>query len=137
MAGKDAASTRSLDRAEALELLGLHRDLLAEADLAGGTTDERHTVRVERLVNRRRARLSASDGDAALLRLLGNSLVVTLAETLDDRRLHRELDQVKRDKPDDVPTTDDTDPSAGDGMDASEAPVGLRGNCYERQVNAQ
>ena len=102
VACKDAASARSLDRAEALKLLGLHRDLLAETDLAGGATDERDTVRVERLVDRGRARSRASHRDARLLGLLGDRRVVTLAEALDDRRLHGELDKVKREEPDDV-----------------------------------
>ena len=102
MTREDAAGARSLDRAEALELLGLHGDLLAEANLARRAADERHTVRVERLVNRGRTRGRASHGDAGLLGVLSDNLVVTLAEVLDDRGLHRELDQVQRQEPDDV-----------------------------------
>ena len=107
MTREDAASARSLDRAEALELLGLHGDLLTKADLAGSATDERHTVRVKRLVDRSRARGRAGHGDAGLLRVLGDGLVVTLAEVLDDRGLHRELDQVQRQEPDNVLQDDD------------------------------
>ena len=102
MTREDVASARSLDRAEALEFLGLHRNLLAEADLASGTTNERDTVGVERLVDRRGARGRASHGDTSLLGLRGDSGVVTLAEVLDDRRLHRELDEVEREEPNDV-----------------------------------
>lgn len=104
MARKDTASTRSLDRAETLELLGLHRNLLAEADLAGSATNERDAVRVQRLVDGSRTGLGARDRDAALvlLHLLGECLVVAGTEALDDRRLHGELDEVKREEPNDI-----------------------------------
>ena len=102
MTRENAAGARSLDRAETLELLGLHGDLLTEANLTRRAADERHTVRVERLVDRGRARGRASHGDAGLLGVLSDNLVVTLAEVLDDRRLHRELDEVEREEPNDV-----------------------------------
>ena len=71
------------------------------------------------------------------------------AEVLDDRRLHRELDEVEREEPDDVlwckyrtlasvrstrntnathPNPDDTNPRARDGLDLGEAPVAVRGD---------
>ena len=104
MAGQDGAGARGLDRAEALELLGLHRDLRAEADLARRAADERDTVRVERLVNRGRARLGAGDGHTggSLRGLVAERRLVAVAEVLDDRGLHRELDQVRGQGPDDV-----------------------------------
>ena len=104
MTREDAAGARSLDRAEALELLGLHGDLLAEANLARRAADERHTVRVQRLVDGRRTRLSTRDGNARrdLSGLGADGALVTVAEVLDDRGLHRELDQVRGQGPDDV-----------------------------------
>ena len=77
-------------------------DPTTEANLARRTADERHTVRVELLVNRGRARGRASHGDAGLLGVLSDNLVVTLAEILDDRGLHRELDEIEGEEPNDV-----------------------------------
>lgn len=94
-----------LDAAEALELFGLHRnvDLAAKADLASGPLDERHTVGVQRLVDRSDTRLGAGEGDTSAGRGLASDLgFVTSTESLDDGSLHRELDPVERDEPDDV-----------------------------------
>ena len=101
---EDGASLRSLDRGEATELLGLDRDLLPEADLVGGAAEERDTVRVERLVDRRSTGLGARDGNARrdLSSLGADGALVTVAEVLDDRGLHRELDEVHGREPDDV-----------------------------------
>jgi hypothetical protein len=101
VARKRRTDALGLDAAEALELLGLHRDLRAEAHLARRALDERHTVRVQGLVDRRRAGLGARDGDAVRGFVCSLGLV-PLAERLDDGGLHRELDPVERDEPYDV-----------------------------------
>lgn len=104
MTGQDLARLLSLDAAEALELFGLDAHTLAEADLASGTTDERGTVRVERLVDRGGAGLGTGHGDALGLSLGGSGSggLVTVAEVFDDGGLHSELDPVERHEPNDV-----------------------------------
>lgn len=102
MAGEHGARLRSLNAREAAELLGLDRDLLPEADLVSSTTEEADTVRVQRLVDRRSARLCTGNGDTAsgLLGLLAKARLMTITERLDDGGLHCELDQVHREEPD-------------------------------------
>jgi len=48
------------------------------------------------------------------------------AEVFEHGSLHRELDQVERQEPDDVPHPDGTDLASGDAMDPGEAPVSVR-----------
>ena len=96
------ASALRLDAGEPLELLGLDRDTASEADLAGGTLDEGHTVRVEGLVDGGSAGLGAGEGNAASLGGLERLGLVAGTELLDDGGLHRELDQVEGEEPDDV-----------------------------------
>ena len=102
-------------------------DSSTEANLARRAPDERHTVRVQALVDRSSARLGTGKRHTTGLRshLLALLALVTGAEPADDRRLHRELDPVERDEPDDVPDPDNTDPAAGDGVNIREAPVGV------------
>lgn len=104
MAGEHRARLRSLDTREAAELLGLDRDLLPEADLVGGTTEEADTVRVQRLVDRRSAGLGTGDGDTAgsLASLLAKGGLVTLTQPPDDGSLHGELDEIERQEPDNI-----------------------------------
>lgn len=104
MAGEDGACLRGLDTREAAELLGLDRDLLPEADLVGGTTEEADAVRVQRLVDRRSARLGAGDGDARRSRrgLVTESSLVAVAQVLDNCSLHRELDEIHWYEPADI-----------------------------------
>jgi len=90
-----------LDTTKPLQLLGLHRDLLPEPDLPRRALDKAHTVRVQRLVDRRCARLGAGDGDAGG-RALGGLELVSLAEPFDDGGFHREFDPVEWDEPDNV-----------------------------------
>lgn len=101
MTSQDLARLLSLNAAETLELLGLDAHTLAEADLASGTTNERGTVGVERLVDRGGARLGAGHRDTLGLSLSGGGSggFVTVAEVLDDSRLHSELDPVERHEP--------------------------------------
>lgn len=47
VASKDGSSALSLDRRESLKLLGLHRHLGTEANLASSALDERDTVGVQ------------------------------------------------------------------------------------------
>ena len=91
----------SLDAAEALQLLRLHRHLLTEADLAGGAADERDTVGVHGFVDGRGAGLGASHGHA-FRGLLPDRTSVALTDPFDDSSLHREFDEVERDEPDNV-----------------------------------
>jgi hypothetical protein len=94
-----------LDAAEALEFFGLHRDvnLAAKADLASSPLDERYTVGVERFVDRSDTRLGAGERDTGTGGGLASDLgFVTSTKGLDDGGLHRELDPVERDEPDDV-----------------------------------
>ena len=99
--GEGGTCASGLDAAEALQLLGLDGYLLTESNLASRATDERHTVRVHALVDRGRARLSAGNGDTSG-GLLSHGSVVTLTKRLDDSSLHRELDPVERDEPDNI-----------------------------------
>ena len=102
VACESGASLGSLDGTEALQLIGLHRYFLAEADLAGGTADERDTVGVERLVDGGGTGLSAGDGDTSGLSGGGGSGEVASTDALDDGSLHRELDPVEGDEPNDI-----------------------------------
>ena len=104
MASEYGARLRSLKAREAAEFLGLDRNLLPEADLVSGTAQEGDTVGVERLVNGGSTRLSAGDRNAAgrLARLLAEGGLVTLAQVLDDRGLHCELNQVHGQEPNNV-----------------------------------
>lgn len=94
-----------LDATEPLQLLRLYAHLLAKANLADSTANERRPVRVHRLVYGCSARLGPNHRDACLStstssRCLGH--LVTIAEVLDNCGLHRELDQVEGNKPDDI-----------------------------------
>ena len=104
VAGEDGAGLRRLDGREAAKLFGLDRDLLPEADLVGSAAEEADTVRVQRLVDRGSARLSAGDRDArrGLDGLLADGTLVTVAQVLDDSGLHRELDEIHGHEPDNV-----------------------------------
>lgn len=104
VAGEGRASALRLDGAEPLELFGLDRDPSSKADLAGGALDEGDTVRVEGLVDGGSAGLGASEGNTscAFEGSLVHSGFVAGTERLDDGGLHRELDQVKGEEPDDV-----------------------------------
>jgi len=123
VAGQSGSNSLRLDTAKSLELLGLHGDLLPEANLASSALDERHTIRVQRLVDGGSARLGTSDGDTGGGDGSSGGLDMPVAEVLDDSSLHGELDQVKGQEPDDVPDPNDTDPSTRDGVDLGEAPV--------------
>jgi len=107
--GKSLTGACGLDTREALEFLRLHRNL-AKADLASGPLDEGHAVRVQRLVHRGSARLGAGEGNTAG-GLVTFALFATLAEVLDDGGLHGELDQVKREEPDNVLNNNEIMPS--------------------------
>jgi len=48
------------------------------------------------------------------------------AEVFEHGSLHRKLDQVERQEPDDVPHPDGTDPTSGDAIDPGEVPVSVR-----------
>lgn len=98
---------------------------LSEPDSPCNTLEERHTVGVQALVDRRSAGLGAGKGNTRG-GLRGELRLVTLAEVLDDGGLHRELDPVEGDEPDDVPDPDDTDPSTADALHLGEAPVTVR-----------
>jgi hypothetical protein len=50
VASEGSTDTLRLNTAESLELVGLHRDLGTEANLASGPLNKRHTIRVQRLV---------------------------------------------------------------------------------------
>jgi len=118
----------SLDASQTPQLVLVDLDgVLTEADLAGGALQEANTVRVQALVDGSRARLSAGEWDAGL-RLFELLPVLALAEVLDDGSLHRELDQVEREEPDDVPDPDDTNPTARNSVNLREAPVGKSSN---------
>ena len=96
-----------------MELIALDANPATETDLASGAADEANTVGVERLVDGSSTGLSASDGNTRLAGLgLGVLLgLALLAQVLDDGSLHRELDQVERDVPDDVLDPNDTNPT--------------------------
>ncbi len=91
------ARLRRLDAAEPLHLAVLHHHLLAEPYPARGAVQERHAVRVERLVDRLHARRRALH--AHLRRGLRQPLV---PQVLDEGGAHGELDPVEGDEPDDV-----------------------------------
>ncbi len=91
------ARLRRLDAAEPLHLAVLHHHLLAEPYPARGAVQERHAVRVERLVDRLHARRRALH--AHLRRGLRQPLV---PQVLDEGCAHGELDPVEGDEPDDV-----------------------------------
>lgn len=96
------ANALSLYAAETLKLFGLHSNLSTEADLARHPLDERHTIRVQRLVDRSGAGLRTVDFEAGLLDHLCLLALVALAEILDDGGLHGEFDPIERDEPNDV-----------------------------------
>jgi hypothetical protein len=127
MTSERLASMCGLDRRKALELGLTHLDLLSalEADAASSTLDERNTIPIQALVDTSNAAGSAGNGDtcALALDLVPQLLLVALAEVLDDGSLHRELDTVEREEPDEVPYPDNSDPSAGDACDLGERPV--------------
>jgi len=98
-----------LDTAEPLQLFCLDAYFLAEADLANRAPDERCPVRVQRLVDGRSTGLSPRDRNTSLspgTSGRGRSLLVTVAEVFDHRGLHRELNQIERNKPDYVLSKD-------------------------------
>ena len=131
VAGQRRTSLGSLDAGEALELALAHLDaLVSEARTVSSTLEEADTVGVHRLVDGSSARSGAGKRNLSTggLGSLGSLALATVAESLDDGGLHRELDPVQGEEPDDVPDPDDTDPASGDGVDISEAPVGVRGN---------
>ena len=90
-----------LNTAKPLQLLGLHRNLLPKPNFPRRALDEADTVRVQRLMDRRSARLGAGDGNTSGGDS-GGSELVPLAETFDNGGFHREFDPVERDEPDDV-----------------------------------
>lgn len=104
--GEDSAGLGGLDTGEPRKLVGGHLGGVgAEADLAGSAADEADTVGVEGLVEGSSARLGAGERNAAVSLFsnhLGNLAGLALAERLDDRSLHGELDKVERQEPDDV-----------------------------------
>jgi hypothetical protein len=97
-----STSALSLDAAEALQFLGLHRDPATESNLACCPLNEGDTVRVQGFVDRGSARLCAAERNTlgvGVGGLLGNA---TSVERLDDRGLHGELDPVQRNEPDNI-----------------------------------
>jgi len=120
----------SLDAAESLQLLRLDGNLSTKANLASGSLDEGHTVRVQRLVDRGSTRNGLDQGNASSSEgsLRGGTTLAALADILDDGSLHGKLDKVEREEPNDVPDPDDSDPTARNGTDVSEAPVSVRGD---------
>ena len=115
---------RCLDRAEPPQLIRLNMDSTTEADLARRAPDERHTVRVQALVDGLSAGLGADERNTTGVAGLGlGGVLVALTEVLDGDGLRRELDGVGREEPDDVPDPDDAHPAARDGLDVGEAPV--------------
>ena len=98
----------------------------AEANFAGSPLDEADTVRVETLVDTGGTTLGASQWDITS----GDTLLSHLAFTavtpeLDDGSLHGELDKVEGEEPNYVPDPDNTDPTARDGGNVGELPVGV------------
>src|ERR1700722_8878250 len=79
--------------AESLQLLGFHGNLLSKSNLASSTLDERHTIRVHRLVERGCARLSAGDRNA-LVRERPKLHCVTCTEPFDDGSFHGKFDPI-------------------------------------------
>jgi hypothetical protein len=98
---KRLANSLGLNRAESLQLLRLHRDLSAKAHFTCRTLDERHTIRVERFVDGRSARLGAGEWDAGGSRFLDDTLT-TLADSLDNGGFHSKFNPIQGDEPDDV-----------------------------------
>jgi hypothetical protein len=94
----------SLDRAEALEFFGSDRHLATKTDTTSGALDERHTVRVEGLVDRGSAGLSTSDRNTTRRRsrFVCYLPLATFADGFDDGSLHSELDPIERKEPDNV-----------------------------------
>lgn len=124
--------------------------LLSKAESSCGLAEESRSVRVERLVDGRSARLGACKGNTGRSSLLC-SLGSLVASELADQELHAELDEIQRDckidkitsqklnisvkksveirtEPYNVPHPNDTDPCTRNTSDGSEAPVGVSGN---------
>ena len=134
-----------LIRAEPLQLLGLDADTSSKSNLPCCSSKESDTVRVQGFVDGSSPRLCAGNGDTiGGLRRLLSSLETSVAEIFDDCGLHRELDPIERDEPDDVlqdqmsvtcrinrgrnrtyPNPDDTNPSTTNSPDVGEAPVSI------------
>jgi len=120
--GQDSTGLLSLDAAEPLEFIRLHGNLSTKADLAGGTSDERHSVGVQRLVDRSSTRGGTGERNARLFSLSDLTLG-TDSQPFDNGSLHSKLDEIEGHEPDDVPDPDDTNPSTGYSVDLGEAPV--------------
>ena len=131
MPSKRLASVCGLDACKPLELGLAHLHALpAKANLARRALDKRHTVRVQTLVEGAHTRLRPRHRHALgrARDLPRHPRLVAPAEVLDHGGLHRELDQVERQEPDDVPHPDNADPPPGDAVDLGEAQVGIGGD---------
>ena len=113
LCGRPAGMTRQrctralcLNTAESLQLFWFDGHLAPQANLPRRPTNERNTIRVQRLVNGRSARLSPSNRNpGTTCRLLHSQplrLLVTATQPLDDSELHPKLDPIQRNEPDNV-----------------------------------
>jgi hypothetical protein len=91
-----------LDARESLELILFHRHLLTKANLPSRSLDERHTIGVQGLVDRRSTRLGLRNWDTSLSRCFFDGPSSTGANVFYNSSLHGELDPVERDEPDDI-----------------------------------
>lgn len=124
------ARLRRLDRAEAPQLIRLHVDLTTQTHTPRRPSNKVDTVRIQRLVDGRRARLRTRERHTTCCCRCFRTLrcLVPRTEVFDDGRLHRELDPVERDEPDDVPHPDDSNPATRNGVQLREAPISERSN---------
>jgi len=94
-----AAGLLRLARAESLELVVADRHPSSKPNAVGHAVQDPRAARVTRTEDTLRARLGAREWDTALCTRSTLRAQMALAEVLDHRRLHRELDEVEGEEP--------------------------------------
>jgi hypothetical protein len=130
--GQSLSRMSGLDGRKSFQFGLAHLHLLAsfETNTSSSPLDKADTVAVQALVDRSdtRSRPGHWNTLALALDVASELSFVTLTEIFDNGRLHRKLDQVEWQEPDNVPHPNDADPAARDTTDLSEAPVSVSSN---------